>query len=258
MTVDRLSDAVAAEDEEAARQSKLSIDATGVLSWTDTVLAGIPRVEGFIVKAALADPDPHVQVVAFRPWERGFRPLAAFEQRQVADGKIASFRFNPGPGRKAALLRALELVRQQPWAKRAVDRHLALTVTNGSRGLDFAAMKLLIRAYRLYRRAIGRLGRRPHPPQPSRDFERSIVLICQNILVGEDRSAVSGDVGRIAFICHDLIPTVRPDLVADSKTDRDFGKNLELLVRAGATALCVSDAASATTPASRSSSTARP
>ena len=132
-----------------------------------------------------------------------------------------------------------------PWEKRAVDRHLALTVTSGRHGPDFTAMKLLIRAYRLYRRAIGRLGRRPHPPQPSMDIGRNIVLICQNILVREDRSAVSGDAGRIAFICHDLIPTMRPDLVANSKTDRDFGKNLELLVQAGATAFCASDAAGA-------------
>jgi glycosyltransferase involved in cell wall biosynthesis len=242
MPVNHVSDTAPAENEKTV--GSLSIDATGLLWWTDEALAGIPRIEDFLVKAALADPDPRLDVVTFRPWERGFRPLEPFEQQRLADGRIASFRVIPPPGRKAALLRALESVRRYPFGKRAADRHLAKTITNGGAGLDLAAMRLLIRAYRAYRRALGRHGRRRTPAPPA-VAERGIVLICHNILVGEDRSAVSGDASGIAFICHDLIPAVRPDLVARNKIERQFGPNLELLVRSGATALCTSDAVAA-------------
>ncbi|MEO5755809.1 MAG: glycosyltransferase [Mesorhizobium sp.] len=215
-----------------------------MLAWPDKALSGIPRVEDFLIKAALADPDRHVRVVAFKSWDGGFRSLEPFEQRQLADGQIAPFRVTEWPGRKAALKSAFEMVRLHPWAKRAADRHLAQTVTNGGSGFDCAVIKLLIRLYRLYRRAAGRIDRRQAAAQPPRHADNNVTLICHNVLVHGERSAISDDASGVAFLCHDLIPTVRPDLVASNKTEQEFGTKLEQLVRAGATAFCASDAAS--------------
>ena len=130
--------------------------------------------------------------------------------------------------------------------KRAADRHLARTVTNGSHGPGFLAMRLLIRAYRLYRRVRGRLGSHQDAPHQPTKGEPGILLISHSILTREDRSAVSGDASGIAFLCHDLIPTLRPDLVGSGPTERAFATYLERLVRSGATAFCTSDAVSAT------------
>ncbi|WP_258052154.1 glycosyltransferase [Mesorhizobium sp. INR15] len=215
-----------------------------MLAWPDKALSGIPRVEDFLIKAALADPDRHVRVVAFKSWDGGFRSLEPFEERRLADGQIAPLRVTEWPGRKAALKSAFQMVRLYPWAKRAADSHLAQTVTNGSGGFDWAAVKLLIRLYRLYRRAAGRTGRRQAAARPPQRIDNDITLICHNVLAYGDGPAVSDDASGIAFICHDLIPSVRPDLVAGTKAEKEFGTKLAQLMRAGATAFCASDAAS--------------
>ncbi|TGS14195.1 glycosyl transferase family 1, partial [Mesorhizobium sp. M1C.F.Ca.ET.187.01.1.1] len=103
----------------------LAIDATALMFWpAGKGLAGIPRVESFLVNAALADPDPCVEVVAFRPNEGKFRPLAPYELDHVATGRISPHRAKRWPGRHTALSQALAAVRQQPWNKRETDRHL--------------------------------------------------------------------------------------------------------------------------------------
>ena len=229
---------------EATSPPTLFIDATGLLPGKG--LAGVPRLEDFLVNAALADPDPDVGVVAFRPWEGRFEPLAPFEQRHLATGEIAPFRVKRWPGAIAALLEAFASVRQHPAGKRDADRYLARTVTNGGDGPGFLAAMLLIRAYRLYRRARRQLGLRGDAAQQPAAGERSLVLICHSILTRLDRSAVSGDANGIAFLCHDLIPTLRPDLVSSGPTERAYGSYLERLVRSGATVLCTSDTAKVT------------
>ncbi|MBZ9675283.1 glycosyltransferase [Mesorhizobium sp. ES1-1] len=226
---------------------KLAIDATGLMLWPrGKGLAGIPRVESFLVNAALADPDPSVDVVAYRSGEGRFTPLAPFELDHVATGGIAPHRVAQWPGRRIALSRAFEAVRLRPWDKRETDRHLARTVTNGRTGIEWQATKLLMRAYRLYRRARIRLGQRQDAPSGPRVAEPGIVLISHHLLTQEDRAAISGSAGHIAFLCHDLIPALRPDLIgADTGEDR-FGSYLERLVAAGAPAFCASDEVSAT------------
>jgi glycosyltransferase involved in cell wall biosynthesis len=232
------------QDGEAAKPPRLAIDATGLLP--EKGLAGISRIENFLVNAALADADPCVEVVAFRPGEGRFETLAPFEQETLSEGEIAPFRVKRWPGAVAALAQAFEAVRRRPWGKRDADRHLAGTVTNGSRGLGFLAARLLIRAYRLYRRARGRLG--PHQDgahEPTKG-EPGILLISHSILTRADRSAVSGDASGIAFLCHDIIPAQRPDLVGSGPIETAFAMHLEELVRSGATALCTSEAVSVT------------
>lgn len=248
MTVEHPDARAVSGDETPVRPShsaSLAIDATGLMLWPPGKgLAGIPRVESFLVNAALADPDPDVEVVAYRPGEGRFRPLAAYEQDHVAAGEISSHRVKRWPGRRAALAQALEAVRQQPWAKRDTDRHLAKTVTNGRKGVAYQATRLLIRAYRLCRRA--RAGSGTRPVSPNRDAGTGRVLISHHILTQEDRTAVSGVAGELAFLCHDLIPTLRPDMLGAGTSEGRFGSYLEQLVRSGAPAFCASDEAGAT------------
>jgi hypothetical protein len=137
-------------------------------------------------------------------------------------------------------------VRLRPWDKRETDRHLARTVTNGRTGIAYQAARLLIRAYRLYQRAKTRLGQRQHAPGRPGVTEPGIVLISHHILTQEDRAAVSGGAGNIAFLCHDLIPALRPDLIGANTGEGRFGPYLEHLVASGAPAFCASDEASAT------------
>ncbi|OWK18678.1 hypothetical protein AJ88_00590 [Mesorhizobium amorphae CCBAU 01583] len=121
-----------------------------------------------------------------------------------------------------------------------------MTVTSGKKGPGFHAVRLLIRAYRSYRWVLGRLGWRQEVPHRPVDAERSLVLISNHILTREDRSAISGDAKGFAFICHDLIPVLRPDLVGSGLAEKAFGTYLERLVRSGATAFCTSAEASVT------------
>ncbi|RUW57685.1 glycosyltransferase [Mesorhizobium sp. M7A.F.Ca.US.008.03.1.1] len=246
MTVESPDSKAAIEDGRERKPPRLAIDATGLTFWpSGQGLVGIPRVESFLIGAALADPDPSVEVVAFRPWEGRFRPLAPFEQDHVATGEISPWRLTPWPGRRMALVRAFEAVRQQPWGKRDADRHLAKTVTHGRKGIAYQATRLLIRAYRLYQRARIRSAPRQDVPSQPAETER-LVLISHHILTGDDRAAVSGRAGGLAFLCHDLIPTLRPDLVGMSHGESRFGSYLEHLVRSGAPAFCASDEVGAT------------
>ncbi|MER8375982.1 glycosyltransferase [Mesorhizobium sp. M1406] len=243
MTVERSDASVVTEDKEVTRPPRLAIDATGLMFWPPGEgLAGIPRVESFLINAALADPDPRVEVVAFRSGR--FRPLAPFEQEHVATGEISPWRVKKWPGRRIALSEAFEAVRQYPWGKRDTDRHLARTVTNGRKGIGFQATRLLIFAYRLYRR-VG-LGLRLEAEPLAARAEPGPVLISHHILTSEDRSAVSGGAGDVAFLCHDLIPALRPDLLGAGTRETRFGSYLEHLVRSGAPAFCASDEVGAT------------
>lgn len=247
MPVEHSQSDLAAAAVKAIGVPRLAIDATGVMLWPPGKgLAGIPRVESFLVNAALADPDPSVDVVAFRPGEGRFGPLAPFEQEHVAAGGIAAHRVARWPGRRAALAQAFEAVRQRPWDKREADRHLARTVTNGRTGLAYHATRLLMRGYRLAQRARIRLGLRPDAAGRSSVTEPGIVLVSHHILTQEDRAAVSGGAGDVAFLCHDLIPALRPDLIGANTGEGRFGSYLERLVASGAPAFCASGEVSAT------------
>ncbi|WP_246707281.1 glycosyltransferase [Mesorhizobium sp. NZP2077] len=225
----------------------MAIDATGLMLWPPGKgLAGIPRVESFLVNAALADPDPSVEVVAFRSGEGRFRPLVPYEQDHVAAGEISPHRVKRWRGRCTALSQAFEVVRKQPWDKREMDRHLARTVTNGRKGIAYQATRLLIRAYRLDQRARIRFGLRQDAIAQPVKAEPGLVLISHHILTQEDRSTVSGAAGKLAFLCHDIIPALRPDLLGSGTSERRFGSYLEQLVRSGAPAFCASDEVGAT------------
>ncbi|MER8846327.1 glycosyltransferase [Mesorhizobium australicum] len=59
------------------------------------------------------------------------------------------------------------------------------------------------------------------------------MLISHHILTQQHRSAVSATTSKLAFLCHDLIPTLRPDLVGAGIGETRYGSYLEHFVRIG-------------------------
>ncbi|MES0206306.1 glycosyltransferase [Mesorhizobium australicum] len=72
------------------------------------------------------------------------------------------------------------------------------------------------------------------------------MLISHHILTQQHRSAVSATTSKLAFLCHDLIPTLRPDLVGAGIGETRYGSYLEHFVRIGAPAFCASAEVGAT------------
>ena len=79
----RVSDSIADTKRDFGYGQTLFIDASGVLSNFGSAPTGIPRVERFLVEAALADSDKGVKVVRFDRRRRSYRELSALEQRQL-------------------------------------------------------------------------------------------------------------------------------------------------------------------------------
>lgn len=226
------------EDANAARR-KIAIDASGLLAWRGP-LAGIQRIEEFIIKAASADPDPDVEVLALDYSSRRFRPLEDFEMKQLGIHDIVPASLRVGRRPLAALRQAFEAIRRYPMAERRADRQLAMRVAKGRGGFVYTATKWLLRAYRLYRRAGLRTGL-VRLRATSKETERPIVLISNRILASESVSGLF-DAGDIALLCYDMIPTMRPELVGAKEIQIAFGPNLEALTRSGAAAFCISEA----------------
>jgi len=231
----------AGQDRES-RRPRIAIDATGLLAWHGA-LTGIQRVEDFMVRSALADPDPDVEVVAFDPSSNRFRPLEHFELARFGLDEVAPFRRTPRRAPLAALRHALATVRRYPLAKRDADRQLARTITDGREGAAGAMLALLLRGYRLWRRAGLLTGlARADPEERDMEGEPSMVLISNHVMVGERLAELSGEARDLAFLCHDMIPAMRPDLVGKGKMQAVFAINLEMLARRGAAAFCTSAA----------------
>ncbi|ESY90135.1 hypothetical protein [Mesorhizobium sp. LNHC229A00] len=87
---------------------------------------------------------------------------------------------------------------------------------------------------------------KPEAPGQSTGAEPGLVLISHHILTHQHRSAVSATTSKLAFLCHDLIPTLRPDLVGAGIGETRYGSYLEHFVRIGAPAFCASAEVGAT------------
>ncbi|MGT2465014.1 glycosyltransferase [Mesorhizobium atlanticum] len=59
----------------------------------------------------------------------------------------------------------------------------------------------------------------------------SKVLISNYVMVGETAAELTRQGSSTAFLCHDMIPTIRPDFVGKGRMQSVFGPNLEALVR---------------------------
>ena len=87
----RVSNSIADTKRDFVYGRTLFIDASGVLSNFGSAPTGIPRVQRFLVEAALADPDKSIKVVRFDRRRRAFRDLSALERRQVCSDDLMYF-----------------------------------------------------------------------------------------------------------------------------------------------------------------------
>jgi glycosyltransferase involved in cell wall biosynthesis len=209
----RVSNSIADTKRDSGYGQTLFIDASGVLSNFGSAPTGIPRVERFLVEAALADPNKGIKVVRFDRRRRAYRELSALERRQLRSDNDSMY-FD-------------------------IIRHLARQVA-GNRGLTllYFTINLLLRTYRFCRRMFVHLWAwRTRNINP----ETGTVLLSNSIVLGSVLTGAMEIKGRKAFICHDLIPVVRPELAIDLAHAGRFSKNVRQIIQSGATVLCTSD-----------------
>ena len=209
----RVSNSIADTNTDFGYGQRLFIDASGVLSNFGSAPTGIPRVERFLVEAALADPDKGIKVVRFDRRRRAYRELSSLERRQLSSDNNSMY-FD-------------------------TIRHLARRVA-GNRGLSllYSAINLLLRTYRFCRRMFVHLwALRTRNIYP----ETGTVLLSNSIVLESALTGMMEVSGRKAFICHDLIPIVRPELAIDLAHAGRFSKNVRQIIQSGATVLCTSD-----------------
>lgn len=224
----------------------LFIDATAALRNLGRAPSGIPRVEEFLVRAALAQIDPAVVVVTFdRRW-RAYRILDAFERELLRNWQTPDLVNVEGSGFARSLRRTFRLIRRYPTIGRFVDRDFASAAANGSRhGFRYQAAKLLIRAYRLHRRGLAqirlRFSKAKYRPV---DLTQGIILLSHEQVLGA--SCELSPTQKRAFISHDTIPVLHPHLTFDNGHVDQFAAGLRRIMQCNeTTALCTSGASMA-------------
>jgi glycosyltransferase involved in cell wall biosynthesis len=224
----------------------LFVDATGTLLSYGSTPTGIPRIEDFLVRAALADPDPAVVVVRFERRRRRYRRLNILERQQLSGPPPSVNVDSERASRTEILGQVFKIIRKNPTVGREADRHFAdLIAKNGRRGYFYAGAKLLFRTYRVYRRclALVTLNYSATIGEPV-DPRQGTVLMSNAVIFGSLMSRAFSATKRRAFICHDLIPVLRPEFAIDSDHAKRFSENLDRAVRSNVAAICTSDSSS--------------
>jgi glycosyltransferase involved in cell wall biosynthesis len=224
-------------------RQKVFIDATGVLSTFGSPPTGIPRVERFLIDAALSDPDCRVVGVRFDRQRGRFRGLNAFERKHLlSDPDQACCEFRDS-GAITIVARAFQIIRQNPAIGRDADRHFGNLAAGCRQGIVYSAFKTLFRLYRIYRGLVSapRLfwtNRQAH----NIDADDGIILLSNPAVLGSFLRSVVKTTKRTAVICHDLIPMVRPDLTVDAAHARRFSTNLVQVLGSKPIVFCPSQA----------------
>ena len=224
------------------------IDATGVLSSFGSPPTGIPRVEKFLVTAALADPDRAVKVVRYDRRRNAFRELRASERQHIISDPDLDDLQSGKAGLTTTIRRVFRFIRNNSAIGRDADRYFGdlAAGNNRRRGFAYAAMKYLFRAYRLYHTAL----REPSSLWAAEhmriiDPGTGTVLLSNQIVLASFLAKALQATNRTAFICHDVIPIIRSDLVVDAAHARRFAKNIALILQSHATVICTSETSAA-------------
>lgn len=234
-------------DDGAERVSSptLFIDATGVLRNFGCAPSGIPRVEEFLVRAALAQVDPAVAVVTFdRRW-RAYRTLDVFELNLLRNWQNADPVNVEGGGFTQSMRRIFRFIRRYPTIGRFTGRDFASVAANRSqRGFRYQVAKLLIRAYRLYRRCLAQITLwSSEPKRRPVDLTHGIILLSHELVVSASPSHQLDPAQKRAFVCHDLIPVLYPHLAVGTANVEQFAASLRRMLQSSkTTALCTSGA----------------
>ena len=221
----------------------LFIDATGVLRNFGCAPSGIPRVEEFLVRAAFAEADPAVVVVAFDRRRRAFRTLDVFELHLLQDWQNPDPVNAEGGGFTQSVRRVFRFIRRYPTIGRFADRDFAYVAADRSRqGFRYHAAKIMIRAYRLYRRCLAQFTLWfSEPKRRLIDLTQGIVLLSHELVVDPTTSNEFDSARNKAFICHDLIPLLYPHLTFGAVHVDRFAASLRRVMQSPkTTALCTS------------------
>ena len=252
-TRDAVDDAVispeAQDRESAARVSARSdrmlfIDATGVLLGFGSAPTGIPRIEDFLARAALADPDPAVMLVKLGRNGRTYESLNALERQQLKRGLETDQSDIKGNGSAGTLRQTFRIIRRNPTLGRDADRHFADIATNSARrGFAYQTVKTLVRAYRIYRQCVARImtAWSKHKNRPV-DLSLGTLLLSNKAVLSASLSKSSDAMQGRAFISYDLIPILHPPFAIDADFAKRFTANIRWMMQLRQTkALCISE-----------------
>lgn len=239
-------------DRSATVECGILIDASGQLRFEGEVHTGVPRVQDFIVRAALTDADPQVRIVSLEPASGRFEAFDKLTHRLILK---ATRDLDAAVTPEAAWSAALQCARLNPLLGKAFDRMVAerMAVLAGeqpARGQrkkrtwtaawKFLAHKNLIRLYRL-RHKIS--AWRSHVLK-SRDAvarDAGVLIASHLVLAASKHKSYRRAAKEIAFVFHDNIALDHPDYLAKRTAHQSKSDTLKALRRDGALALCASD-----------------
>ncbi len=220
------------------RNDPIYVDATSALLNFAESFSGIPRVEKFIFQCALNDPDASVKIVRFVPGRGAYQEIHAWERESLVyrNGDVSA---EIGQGSWAGIVAwAFRRIRENPGLGRSSDRYYANLVTRKFRfRFLFYVFKLVFRARRIYCRLL-----RPKDSRaPDVDTRQGILLLSDAALTGPQLPKLVRESRRRAFICHDLIPILKPDFLDKPVQAKRFTENIDLLLKApGTRVVCTS------------------
>lgn len=222
----------------------LYVDVSGMLAWSGRPLTGIPRVEAFVARLAIEDPDPGIRLIIFDCVRRMYRSLKEGEKSQLA----SSVQIQPASNgdrfsSKWELMReAFRLVKKYPYLTRDFDHHWTGRITKlRSTSPRYYLIKIAIRNYRRYRALVNWWNQRGVNKPDEIDLKDGIVLMPNDTISSSYFSECLSATSDCAFICHDLIPWLHPEFLSDQRWGDRFLAQLTRLAQSDVHALCTSD-----------------
>lgn len=232
---------------------RILVDVSGQLRLIGTLPTGIPRVEQFIIRSALRDPDPLVTCVCLDPAARTFRPVG---EEHIAC--IEKYIENRGRSDDPKLIwaDARTDVRNNPLLGKCFDRAIARDMVraldrgNGRPPADPAMLerdwryhyyKNKLRFFRLGSYLANRVLRRGKGGSGSLDGR----LLVSHLIMSSSYFPIYADAAdKKAFVFHDNIPLDHAEYLADNSVLKDENKHEKIhgaLRRGDSIALCASD-----------------
>lgn len=222
----------------------LYVDATGMLELRGQAHTGIPRVQDFLVRSALADSDPAIKVVVYDSGSAAYRCLTEHEVALLTFDPIGGS--NDGNGRAlgiwGSLRDAFQAISVNPYLGREFDRDIARDLAD-SRAINakYSAIKYIVRSYRFLSKIIDIVYPKFQKNLELIDLSDGVLLISHHSIVGHNFSESIISSNYCAFICYDLIPWIDSELSLGKKHSDRFNARLKILISHDARAVCISD-----------------
>lgn len=219
----------------------LYLDATGILDIAGNQPSGIPRVQQFLVEQAIKDTDDQIGLILFDRWTSKFRSLSENEiSLLLFSDKNSAVRLARAEPRSIRLmLTIIRRIRENPQLGKEFDRAMAVKLTNNRHsGFYYFVSKTIVRAYRYYWKTLHFWGKSSRNEEP--DLKDSLVLLSHTTISGSLFPKATAATTNRAFICHDVIPWLYPELVFSQTNAQRIVSQLGLLLQSGVHALCTS------------------